>query len=1046
LDFSSRARERRRYIDTIKMNHTLEPVNCKIKTCGQWRRCSQVGLQSRLYGKDRAEIFFLFDSPGPQEVEEGLPLMGRSGSIFRDAILRPFTQGTPGYSYCLSYLVRSILEEEGKKFGKKEYEACWHNLMSDLGHHRPRLIVGFGAAVYSFLSSKAINRRELDLQIDGNPVMTNLRQHLFKLRLLDDYEPELLIAYSPGFVISNPTATRFLEEDTKRIIAASKGKYHPTDPATKESLVKIERIEVLRTVDEIINFLDNLAEGRLLQEEAAVAFDTETLNLNRKFNNGFLTWQFSFKKGEAVVLPIEHPDCPIFENPEAKIRLVEVAQRLFNNPTSKSRIRCFVAHNAKFDLGVLYGQLGIIQREEGSPYFWCTQNAMHWLDENRKSLARFMEAGDKPYSLKTLGKEFFNFRYRAEHLELRAEGSLSDLTLDDLAEYGGSDTILTLALYEHQQKLAAEQPKNALPKLIDFQRYYYSKTNRSLSLMECNGLYVSAKHIGFLQGADSPIWNRLNELRHNLLQNSPEVLDFRKKYNSRLSAKTNVNYDDLWGDDSGAPADLIEFDHKKKTHRDSFYLDFLKLEPLEFSQKTKEPSFDSSFLDHYSKAENYKQAPGVRPYLDYYNTPTEDPKTGELVFPANPIQLISELQKLDKLASGYLVSMQKLLDDKAGDCRDSRVRASFHPTGTDTGRLSSSSPNFQNLPAGRSKAAKEIKNMFQAEPPSKRWPNGTCLIQVDYAAAEVFWAVNFSEEPELVSFLNKCAEDIGRACSNDDSLSDEEFDKIILSTDFHKRTASLMFEISPDKVSKQMRQESKAITFGLLYGKTTQGLATDNGWTVEEAEAKMRKFFSAFPKLERWLKEQIETARRYGYVETLMGRRRRLSHFYATKQPKHAGEADRKAMNSPIQGQSSDAGVIGLNNFVDYVLEHGLERRWLIQNVVHDSILFQVPMEDIAKVLPVIKRCLTVGMREYIEHYWNIKIPVTLRCDFEIGLRYGDLHGWDQRQKTLGPLLVKIADDAKKLWGIEDKSAESMVTLKKPSTALDFVTWQGDLP
>jgi hypothetical protein len=167
-----------------------------------------------------------------------------------------------------------------------------------------------------------------------------------------------------------------------------------------------------------------------------------------------------------------------------------------------------------------------------------------------------------------------------------------------------------------------------------------------------------------------------------------------------------------------------------------------------------------------------------------------------------------------------------------------------------------SSPNFQNLPAGRNKAAKEIKNMFQAEPPSKRWREGTCLIQVDYAAAEVFWAVNFSNEPELVKFLNACGQDLARAYENSDSLPDAEFEKIILSTDFHKRTASLMFEIPPEQVSKSMRQESKSITFGLLYGKTVQGLASDNGWTVEEAEAKMRKFFSAFPRLERWPKSR----------------------------------------------------------------------------------------------------------------------------------------------------------------------------------------------
>jgi hypothetical protein len=70
-----------------------------------------------------------------------------------------------------------------------------------------------------------------------------------------------------------------------------------------------------------------------------------------------------------------------------------------------------------------------------------------------------------------------------------------------------------------------------------------------------------------------------------------------------------------------------------------------------------------------------------------------------------------------------------------------------------------------------------------------------------------------------------------------------------------------------------------------------------------------------------------------------------------------------KPSNSPIQGQSSDAGIIGLNNFVEYVLVHDLERRWLVENVVHDSILFQVPMGDVSKALPIIKDCLTTGMR-----------------------------------------------------------------------------------
>jgi uracil-DNA glycosylase family 4 len=351
------------------------------------------------------------------EVEEGLPLVGGGGAIFRDQILRRFTQETPGFSYRLTYLIRSILPEDtSKRFTKREYDACWTHLMTDLGLHRPRLIVAFGTSVFQYLRGKAINKREIDTLLDGSTSMNSLRKHVFSLKLLEDYEPDLLVCYSPSFVLSNPSATRYIEEDSQRVVATAKRKYSAVVTSARVSSIEIKRIDLLDTEEKALNFLTALAQGELTSG-TPVAFDTETMNLNRRFNNAFLSWQFSFVRGEAVVIPIEHPDKPLFEPVESKIRLVEAGRQLFNASSKKSRISMFVAHNAKFDLSVLYGLLGIIQKILTHLFGGVLKTrCIGWM-KTAKGLRVSWSLGTNPTVSKTLGKELFNFRYRAEHLE-----------------------------------------------------------------------------------------------------------------------------------------------------------------------------------------------------------------------------------------------------------------------------------------------------------------------------------------------------------------------------------------------------------------------------------------------------------------------------------------------------------------------------------------------------------------------------------------------------------------------------------------------------
>jgi hypothetical protein len=350
---------------------------------------------------------------------------------------------------------------------------------------------------------------------------------------------------------------------------------------------------------------------------------------------------------------------------------------------------------------------------------------------------------------------------------------------------------------------------------------------------------------------------------------------------------------------------------------------------------------------------------------------------------------------------------------------------------------SSSNPNFQNLPSGRSPLAKEIKNLFQAEPPSKRFKQGTALIQLDYKTAEVRWAAIFANDKNLIRVFNEAREALLKACDPNETVSDEEFQKMQLASDLHRRTASLMFNVPPEQVSKQQRQASKSIGFGLLFGMGTQTLADNNGWTLPEANEKVKMFFSAFPELKTWLEANPKRAKDKGYVETIMGRRRRLGFLFATKNFRDENKASRLSMNAPIQGQSSDGGNIGMFQFLQYLIDNKLERRWLIQNVVHDSCLVQVPMEDLEKAVKAMQYYFVDGMAKYIKDHFGFTLPLPIECEIEVGLKYGDLHKWDGRPSTLPTLIEKIKKDTEKLWYAKKEKTD------KPPKGLDLIKYKG---
>lgn len=993
-------------------------VNCTQYNCPAFTSCPQIASHFKPFGEERAKIFFVCDSVPSEEEETLIPMVNNAGRYYRRMVIDRLAYLGQPTSHLITKTFRS-----GRNPTKSSSTCCWNLFYRELLQHRPELVVAIGIKTFSSLYERAKNKEDLPPKEEQN--LISLRGKHFQFEFEGEIKTTVYISFHPSLVMDNPTAGRFIKEDFEWIYAFSK-----KQPILKKKPVIINNITLIKNVNEALGYLDFLCEEGA--DQNVVVFDTETLNLNKKFNNAFLTWQFSHSDGDAVVIPIEHPYLPLFKDKENKLKLREKANKFFNLTSEQSKLKWIVAHYAKFDLAVMLGLFDVISRHKDSIPIWCTFLGMHWLDENRKKLSEYLPKGKGPYSLKLLGEEFFGFKYKSEHLESREEGDLKSLTINELADYGGSDVILTRALFFKQLALAKAQPGNALEKLEKFQKYYYSPLSRALAMLECNGIYAKKEQLDYLQGEDSPIWNRMDTLFKDL-QTTPEILDFKTKYSSILSGDTtDIEYEeDLWGSTTQVNYTV---DLNKQDQQDAFYLDYLKLAPLKRSKVTDEASIDKKFLEHYGDPIEYKKIDLIKTkYGEFYSKPISVDDDGKDVYKINPIIMDKEYRELKKLGTGYCVKMQEMLEDKEnGDCLDSRIRANYNPAGTDTGRLSSNSPNLQQLPAGRTKHAKEVKNMFQAEP-------GTVLFQLDYKTAEVRWAAIFSKDDNLIKLFNESSELLAKACSSDD-FTDQEVEAAALIADIHRKTAALMFGVPVEKVPKQLRQATKSITFGLLFGMAAQTLANRNDWTLEDAEEKLKKYFAAFPRLEKWITDTKAVSKEQGYVETFMGRRRRLDHLYATGEWKHLGDAERRSANAPIQGQSSDAGNLGLCIFVQYLLDNNLEKKWKIENSVHDSCLIQLPLEDVETAIPIINHCFVKGMQNYIEEHWKVKLPIFIEAEFELGFKYGELKAWDGRQKTLKAILsdIKLKIEKEKQEAIEKKNR-----VKIPSENLDLVKWEG---
>jgi DNA polymerase-1 len=276
---------------------------------------------------------------------------------------------------------------------------------------------------------------------------------------------------------------------------------------------------------------------------------------------------------------------------------------------------------------------------------------------------------------------------------------------------------------------------------------------------------------------------------------------------------------------------------------------------------------------------------------------------------------VLEYRQLTKLKGTYVDALPSLVRPATG-----RLHTSYNQAGAATGRLSSSNPNLQNIPI-RTEQGREIRAAFVPE-------DGWVLVSADYSQIELRLLAHLSEDPVLVDSFEK-------------------------GEDIHTRTAAEVFGVMPELVNAEMRRNAKAVNFGIVYGQTAFGLATQLGIPRKEAEIYINNYFTRYQGVQKWIAKTIEEVRQTGFTRTMFGRIRHIPDMEA-RNPNARSFAERTAVNTPLQGAAADLIKIAMIRVHQELASTGMRSRMLLQ--VHDELLFEAPPEELEMLTTMVRR------------------------------------------------------------------------------------------
>ncbi len=297
------------------------------------------------------------------------------------------------------------------------------------------------------------------------------------------------------------------------------------------------------------------------------------------------------------------------------------------------------------------------------------------------------------------------------------------------------------------------------------------------------------------------------------------------------------------------------------------------------------------------------------------------------------IEDILEYRKIAKVLSTYIDGLKKHIRS------DEKIHTCFNQTMTQTGRLSSSDPNLQNISI-RDELGKEIRKAFVAQ-------EGYHLLSADYSQIELRMLAHMANEDHMIRAFNE-------------------------GLDIHTKTATLIFGCTPEEVDDQKRRIAKTVNFGIVYGQTEFGLSSQLHITRKEAGEFMQMYFDSYPKIHQYMNQLIDFCKENGYVETLFHRRREIPEIndknFMTRE-----FGKRAAMNAPIQGSAADLIKIAMLKMDKALKNANVQSKMLLQ--IHDELIFLVPDNELDLMQNLVK--------DTMENAMELKVP--LKASISVG-------------------------------------------------------------
>jgi DNA polymerase-1 len=295
------------------------------------------------------------------------------------------------------------------------------------------------------------------------------------------------------------------------------------------------------------------------------------------------------------------------------------------------------------------------------------------------------------------------------------------------------------------------------------------------------------------------------------------------------------------------------------------------------------------------------------------------------------VEKILEYRGLKKLLSTYVEALPDLVDQKTG-----RIHTSYNQAVASTGRLSSNNPNLQNIPV-RDERGKDIRKTFVPA-------DGHLFFSADYSQIELRLMAHLSKDKGMIS----------------DFLS---------GNDIHSATAAKIFRIDINDVTREMRSKAKTANFGIIYGISSYGLSERLTISRKEAKELIDGYFDSYPGVKEYMEESIKKARETGYVTTMFGRRRYVRDIHSRNQVVR-GNAERNAINAPIQGTAADIIKVAMVKIFNRIKDEKLEAKMILQ--VHDELIFEVTPAELGK--------LKIIVTEEMQNAVKLNVPLLVEC------------------------------------------------------------------